>query len=170
MKGLRDRLYDKRKQAAIELEKYWPPYVLANQFRLIRTCKSNNDTNKIRQIIEQLCQEFAFGPSRQNASALGGLIGLAAVAIALSQDVAEFLDDIIPPVLGCFSDQDSRLRYYALESMYNIAKVAKGEILPYFNEVFDALCKVCHLPSVAHCSLPPIKKYPSRTVQSYSID
>jgi len=26
--------------------------------------------------------------------------------------------------------------------MYNIAKVAKGEILIYFNEVFDALCKV----------------------------
>lgn len=26
--------------------------------------------------------------------------------------------------------------------MYNIAKVAKGEILIYFNQVFDALCKV----------------------------
>lgn len=125
-------------------------------FRLIRACKANDDTAKIRLIIEQLCQEFAFGPSRQNASALGGLIGLAAVAIALShvfiivrfsltvQDVAAYLDDIIPPVLGCFSDQDSRLRYYALESMYNIAKVAKGEILYYFNEVFDALCKVLY--------------------------
>jgi Vacuolar 14 Fab1-binding region len=31
--------------------------------------------------------------------------------------------------------------------MYNIAKVAKGEILLYFNEVFDALCKVCPPPS-----------------------
>lgn len=61
------------------------------------------------------------------------------------KDVAAYLDDIIPPVLGCFSDQDSRLRYYALESMYNIAKVAKGEILLYFNEVFDALCKVLQL-------------------------
>jgi hypothetical protein len=26
--------------------------------------------------------------------------------------------------------------------MYNIAKVAKGEILLFFNEVFDALAKV----------------------------
>jgi hypothetical protein len=26
--------------------------------------------------------------------------------------------------------------------MYNIAKVAKGEILIYFNDIFDALCKV----------------------------
>jgi vacuole morphology and inheritance protein 14 len=26
--------------------------------------------------------------------------------------------------------------------MYNIAKVAKGEVLRYFNSIFDALCKV----------------------------
>ena len=45
-------------------------------------------------------------------------------------------------MLACFTDQDARVRYYACESMYNIAKVAKGEILLFFNEVFDALCKV----------------------------
>jgi hypothetical protein len=62
----------------------------------------------------------------------------------------------VPPVLACFSDQDARVRYYACESMYNIAKVAKGEILVYFNQVFDALCKVptqcwpsCMLPADA---------------------
>lgn len=59
-----------------------------------------------------------------------------------NQEVAPYLEDIIPPVLACFLDQDARVRYYACESMYNIAKVAKGEILPFFNEVFDALCKV----------------------------
>jgi hypothetical protein len=26
--------------------------------------------------------------------------------------------------------------------MYNISKVAKGEILLFFNDIFDALCKV----------------------------
>ena len=31
--------------------------------------------------------------------------------------------------------------------MYNIAKVAKGEILLFFNEVFDALCKVRMTPA-----------------------
>lgn len=45
-------------------------------------------------------------------------------------------------MLACFSDQDARVRYYACESMYNIAKVAKGEILLFFNEIFDALSKV----------------------------
>jgi Vacuolar 14 Fab1-binding region len=52
----------------------------------------------------------------------------------------------VPPVLACFTDQDARVRYYACESMYNIAKVAKGEVLPYFNDIFDALCKVSSLP------------------------
>jgi vacuole morphology and inheritance protein 14 len=63
-------------------------------------------------------------------------------ADALNQDLARYLDEIVPPVLACFTDQDARVRYYACESMYNIAKVAKGEVLPYFNDIFDALCKV----------------------------
>lgn len=58
------------------------------------------------------------------------------------EGVAPYLREIVPPVLACFSDQDARVRYYACESMYNIAKVAKGEILPFFNDIFDALCKV----------------------------
>jgi vacuole morphology and inheritance protein 14 len=36
--------------------------------------------------------------------------------------------------------------------MYNIAKVAKGEVLPYFNDIFDALCKVN--PSLIAIVLP----------------
>jgi hypothetical protein len=30
---------------------------------------------------------------------------------------------IVKPVLGAFGDQDSRVRYYACEALYNIAKV-----------------------------------------------
>lgn len=62
--------------------------------------------------------------------------------------MARYLEEIVPPVLACFGDQDARVRYYACESMYNIAKVAKGEILLYFNEVFDALCKVIARPKI----------------------
>lgn len=49
---------------------------------------------------------------------------------------------IVPPVLHSFIDQDSRVRYYACEALYNIAKVARGGIIPFFNDVFDALCKL----------------------------
>jgi hypothetical protein len=40
--------------------------------------------------------------------------------------------------------------------MYNIAKVAKGEILIYFNHIFDALCKV----SIPACVLNRTKSHP----------
>ena len=70
------------------------------------------------------------------------------------------------------------MRYYACEAMYNIAKVAKGEILIYFNDIFDALCKVgmnsCPTTAVLSSlyptpSLAPTQSYPSRTVRSYWI-
>jgi hypothetical protein len=58
--------------------------------------------------------------------------------------------------------------------MYNIAKVAKGEILVYFNQVFDALCKVRTLTILVSrmltrlYSLLPTQSYQSRTEPSYS--
>jgi vacuole morphology and inheritance protein 14 len=61
---------------------------------------------------------------------------------SFQDEVARYLHLIVPPVLACFTDQDARVRYYACEAMYNIAKVGKGEILVYFNDIFDALCKV----------------------------
>lgn len=66
----------------------------------------------------------------------------------VKDEVARYLQQIVPPVLACFTDQDARVRYYACESMYNIAKVAKGEILLFFNDIFDALCKVSTSPTV----------------------
>lgn len=57
--------------------------------------------------------------SRWYADGLG-LIGLAATAIALGQDVAPYLPVIIPPVLACFQDTESRVRYHACESLYNM--------------------------------------------------
>jgi vacuole morphology and inheritance protein 14 len=92
-------------------------------------------------VIQQLCNEFAYAVHQSHARN-GGLIGLAAAAIALGSELPRHLAQIVPPVLACFTDQDARVRYYACEAMYNIAKVAKGEILVYFNDIFDALCRV----------------------------
>lgn len=78
------------------------------------------------------------------------------IQLTLLQEVARYLEEIVPPVLACFSDSDARVRYYACESMYNIAKVAKGEILIYFNQVFDALCKVSSMSA-------PIKRQTADT-------
>jgi hypothetical protein len=94
------------------------------------------------------------------------------IKLTLLQEVARYLEEIVPPVLACFGDPDARVRYYACESMYNIAKVAKGEILIYFNQVFDALCKVGGLFAAgwhvanARYSLLPIRNCQSRMEQS----
>ena len=46
----------------------------------------------------------------------------------------------MPPVMLCLEDPDNKVRYYACESLFNITKVTRGGILPYFNEIFGHLC------------------------------
>lgn len=129
-KGLNDSIYEKRKAAAQQLEKY------------TRECLQNGDHEILEKIIDELCREYAYAldrPMARNA----GLMGLAAVSIALgTKFLSKYLDTILPPVLACFGDQNDQVRFYACESLYNIAKIAKGDMLLYFNEVFDVHCKI----------------------------
>lgn len=60
-----------------------------------------------------------------------------------SQEAGKFIERLVPPVLSCFNDQDSRVRYYACEALYNVAKVSRRAILPYFTRIFDDISKVC---------------------------
>ncbi|KAG6152162.1 hypothetical protein E4U48_007097 [Claviceps purpurea] len=128
-RALNDKLYDKRKVGALELE------------RVIREVVVLRNYQRVHDILEQLCNDYAYAVHQPHARN-GGLIGLAAAAIALGPDLPRYLAKIVPPVLACFTDQDARVRYYACEAMYNIAKVAKGEILVYFNSIFDQLCRL----------------------------
>ncbi|PWN35625.1 ARM repeat-containing protein, partial [Meira miltonrushii] len=134
-KALLDRVYEKRKAATLELEKQ------------AREALAKNDRARINLIIQQLCSllnsntSSVSNPQSVNARN-GGLIGLAGIGIALGVEIASYLEQIVPPVLACFVDPDSKIRYFACESFYNIAKVCKGEILMYFNEIFDALSKL----------------------------
>ncbi|KAJ1548127.1 hypothetical protein HK096_004313 [Nowakowskiella sp. JEL0078] len=128
VKNLNDRLYEKRKIAALDIEK------------LIRDSQAASDNHKVKSIIITLVNDFTYStaPNAKN----GGLIALAAVAIALGPNVSDYCDDIVPPILSCLADPDTRVRYYACESMYNVVKIARTDILKFFNEIFDALSKV----------------------------
>lgn len=135
--------------------------------RTIRELTVAGKQEQVADILDQLCNDYAYAVHQPHARN-GGLIGLAAAAIALGsvclqrssylhcradldEELPRYLAKIVPPVLACFTDQDARVRYYACEAMYNIAKVAKGEILIYFNSIFDQLCKVRH--TSVFCSL-----------------
>ncbi|KIJ69781.1 hypothetical protein HYDPIDRAFT_22946 [Hydnomerulius pinastri MD-312] len=125
-KQLVDKIYEKRKAAALDLEKQ------------IRECHQQGDHRRINQIIDQLVDMFS-NPSNPLHIRNGGLIGLAGTAIALGVDVAPYMEKFIEPVLACFTDPENRIRYFSAECLYNIAKVSKGEVLVYFNPIFDAL-------------------------------
>ena len=45
-------------------------------------------------------------------------------------------------MLNRFSDPDNKVRYYACESLYNIARSCEEKILKYFNVIFDELSKL----------------------------
>ncbi|XP_044519032.1 protein VAC14 homolog [Gracilinanus agilis] len=132
VRALNDKLYEKRKVAALEIEK------------LVREFVAQNNTVQVKHVIQILSQEFAL--SQHPHSRKGGLIGLAACSIALGKDSGLYLKELIEPVLTCFNDADSRLRYYACEALYNIVKVARGSVLPHFDVLFDGLSKLAADP------------------------
>nr|VDC60350.1 unnamed protein product [Brassica rapa] len=140
-RNLSDKLYEKRKNAAIEIE---------NTVKLLIAA---GDHDKISKVIDVLIKEFAKSPQANHRK--GGLIGLAAVTVGLATEAAQYLEQIVPPVIDSFTDQDSRVRYYACEALYNIAKVVRGEFILFFNKIFDALCKLsadsdANVQSAAH--------------------
>lgn len=53
----------------------------------------------------------------------GALLCLAAATVGLGSPTLDQLKQIVPPVIASFTDQDPRVRYYACEALYNIAKV-----------------------------------------------
>lgn len=57
---------------------------------------------------------------------------------------------VVPPVLNSLVDADARVRYYACEALYNIAKVSRDDFLePHFNCTFDALFRLVADPDPA---------------------
>ncbi|SSD58382.1 related to Vacuole morphology and inheritance protein 14 [Saccharomycodes ludwigii] len=131
LKGLCDKLYEKRKNAALELEK------------AIKKSIDEHNTEKIEIVINELSDPDYPLSVEKSVARIARLMGLAAVSIALGPiNLPSYLSHIIPSVLICFADQNDQVRFYACESLYNISKIAKGEILVYFNEIFDILCKI----------------------------
>ncbi|GAY56524.1 hypothetical protein CUMW_172560 [Citrus unshiu] len=182
LRNLADKLYEKRKNAALEVE------------GIVKQLAAAGDHEKISAVINLLTTEFTYSPQANHRK--GGLIGLAAATVGLTSEAAQHLENneqkdripvqslslglfkdsmlhqknyekriilslkqgkeqIVPPVLNSFSDQDSRVRYYACEALYNIAKVVRGDFIIFFNQIFDALCKLsadsdANVQSAAH--------------------
>lgn len=126
IKDLSNNIYEKRKATAFQIE------------GLTKNALARNDSQTIYKVINELTELTKGG---NNSAKMGAITALGSVSVALgSFAIAYFLDVIVKPIFATFRDTDARVRYYACESLYNIAKIARGEILLYFNEIFDILC------------------------------
>jgi vacuole morphology and inheritance protein 14 len=125
---LGDRSNEKRKNAALEIE------------ALIKSLQEANNASMIQSVITILSKDFC--TSMNSNYRKGGLIGLAATAIGLMQNCSLYLSSLLPPVLHCTDDPEARVRYYACESLYNIAKVTRSHILDHFGPIFGGLTKL----------------------------
>ena len=106
---------------------------LTSAVRQVRDTLARGDRARIDHIMQQLCTFLTQKPAPNANARNGSLIGLAGMGIALGQEIATYLDQMIGPVLACFSDADPKTRYFACESFYNLAKVCKGEMLVYLS-------------------------------------
>ncbi|KAK7584320.1 hypothetical protein V9T40_005283 [Parthenolecanium corni] len=132
VRALSDKMYDKRRAAAVEIEK------------MVKEFASVHNTTQIKKLLTVLERDFAL--SKNPNFKKGGLIGLAAVAVALGKETGDYIEELITPILVNFNDSDLRVRYYACESLYNVIKVARSSILPHFSNVFQALSKLAADP------------------------
>ena len=107
LRNLGDRSYDKRKGAALEVE---------NLVKQLAESGSPQAKESIPLIIDLLQHQFTCSTNANYRK--GGLIGLAGTAIGLMHDAKLYLDLLMPPVLHCFDDPESRVRYILRPCMF----------------------------------------------------
>ncbi|KAH8402579.1 hypothetical protein KR215_002573 [Drosophila sulfurigaster] len=127
-KALGDKVYEKRKVASQEIEK------------MVIEFNNKNNAGQIRKLIEVLSNDYA--TSRDANRRKGALIGLAATGLGLGKDSDKYVNELVTPIMNCLSDPDLRVRYFACESLYNVVKVARSAIIPFFPEMFAALSRL----------------------------
>eukprot|EP01065_Artemidia_motanka_P035579 TRINITY_DN43491_c0_g1_i1.p1 TRINITY_DN43491_c0_g1~~TRINITY_DN43491_c0_g1_i1.p1 ORF type:complete len:696 (+),score=280.03 TRINITY_DN43491_c0_g1_i1:61-2088(+) len=97
--------------------------------------------HEVHNLIDVLHSRFIH--SVQTSVRKGGLLALSCIAVAAEANVKEFVRELVAPVLFLFNEEkEASVRYHAAETLYNIAKVARGYILSCFSDIFDGLCRL----------------------------
>lgn len=120
--NLAEKTYGKRRSGAMELQTFIQSH-------------ANPD---VSQIIQRLVDHFI--RSTDTTRRKGGLVGLAALSISIKEKCVQHLEELLPPILSLLLDHESRVRYYACESLFNITKVVHVAVVPYFCTIYSRLC------------------------------
>ncbi|XP_041984410.1 protein VAC14 homolog isoform X1 [Aricia agestis] len=132
VRGLCEKLYDKRKFAGGEIEK------------MVKDFHDANNTNQIKKLIRVLGQDLmsSTNPNVKN----GALMGLSSVAVGLGQGCVTYLSELTHPIIACLGESEARVRYAATEALFNVLKIARSDSLTLFPIVFDALARLAADP------------------------
>lgn len=124
LKQLIDKSNEKRKQAGYDLQK-----VL-----LVHTEKGN--IQMIRSAIEMFKVDYI--ESSLEVLKKAGLMAFSAISstVIVSDEFLSLTPLLIYPVISCFRDNDCKIRYSAIEAMYNISKSCKSKVLESFDTIF----------------------------------
>ncbi|XP_023938413.2 protein VAC14 homolog isoform X2 [Bicyclus anynana] len=134
VRGLCDKLYDKRKFAGVEVEK------------MVKDFSDANNTNQIKRLLRVLGQDLmsSTNPNVKN----GALMGLSSVAVGLGKGCDLYIGELIHPIIACLGESEARVRYGATEALFNVLKVARSATVTYFPLVFDALARLAADPEL----------------------
>jgi len=129
--SLAHKRYERRRLAAMEIEK------------VVRSLVLQDDYNKVRAILLLLSDDYV--RSTNEDARKGGAVALAACAIGLKKanekrrDVIECRDLILASVVHACQDHSQRVRYYATESLFNVTKVIPSLAVQHFFILFEIL-------------------------------
>ena len=127
LKQLIDKNYERRKQAGVEMQD------------LMKHLIEKHGLDSVKSAIEFFKGEYLDSINDLNRKA--GLMAYSAIASSIMENPEgpKFIPDLMRPVLACCRDYTSKVRYYAIETLYNIVKVSRHHVLPAFPDIFRSL-------------------------------
>ena len=130
--SLAHKRYERRRLAAMEIEK------------VVRSLVQQNEIERVRAILLLLSDDYVRSTSEDARK--GGVVALAACAIGLKKarnndhpSVLECRDLILASVVHACQDHSQRVRYYSTESLFNVVKVIPTMAVQHFFILFEIL-------------------------------
>jgi hypothetical protein len=129
--SLAHKRYERRRLAAMEIEK------------VVRSLVQQNEIHRIRAILLLLSDDYV--RSTNEDARKGGVLALAACALGLNHAkdsdplVMECRDLVLASVVHCCQCHSPRVRYYATESLFSVVKIMPNMAVQHFFILFEIL-------------------------------
>lgn len=130
LKQLIDKSYDKRKLGGYELHNFLTTYA------------EKGNLGMLKNVIDMFKVEYL--DTSVETLKKAGLMAYSAMAsnIASHADFGVLLESLLIPVIELFRDSDSKIRYAAVETMYNISKICRIQVLDKFDIIFKSMSEL----------------------------